>query len=249
MPRRHGQDPNSAQPELISVEQYARDLTWLSQVEFPAEGETPGAVALTARGSIDIVMPWADGSGGRWLVTLTFRIGDAGISNIVGLDLRSLPPWRTTGDLIETSGWRALVAWVVAAPGDGVSAGLVREVPVGAMKRRAQAHIAGALRAAAPVWTELSRPDIGDKLSMYAERLREGEGRGGRPPLSVEHLTEVARIYREAMQRGEAPTRAVAAWGGPGAQGPVAKGTAAKWISTCRRHGLLPPTQRGRAKA
>lgn len=51
--------------------------------------------------------------------------------------------------------------------------------------------------------------------------------------ITEEHLKEVVRIYSEASERGEAPTRTVAE------VFDVAHSTAAKWVGTARRNGLL----------
>jgi hypothetical protein len=62
---------------------------------------------------------------------------------------------------------------------------------------------------------------------------------GGRPPYDDAHFQEVAAVYRAALIAGEHPTKAV---------GEVFfknKSTAAKWVATCRKKGLLPPTAKG----
>lgn len=51
--------------------------------------------------------------------------------------------------------------------------------------------------------------------------------------ITEQHLKEVTRIYTEATEQGEAPTRAVAE------HFDVAHSTAAKWVGTARRNGLL----------
>lgn len=65
--------------------------------------------------------------------------------------------------------------------------------------------------------------------------------RGRRPMYGVPHFARVARVYTDAMARGQRPTAAVAAWGS------VNKSTAAKWVARARALRLLPPTTRGRA--
>jgi transposase len=51
----------------------------------------------------------------------------------------------------------------------------------------------------------------------------------------------VAEVYRDALERGEAPTKAIQE------KFPASKSAAAKWVAKCRALGLLPPTTRGRS--
>jgi hypothetical protein len=62
---------------------------------------------------------------------------------------------------------------------------------------------------------------------------------GGRPPYDDEHYRNVAAAYTAASKAGDYPTKAVKnAFN-------VNKSTAAKWVATCRKKGLLPPPMRG----
>jgi hypothetical protein len=66
---------------------------------------------------------------------------------------------------------------------------------------------------------------------------------GGHPPVyAPEHWQKVAQVYRDAYaEKKRTPTRAVAR------EFKVSYSAAAKWVSHCRRVGLLPKTTRGRA--
>ncbi|MFG3110567.1 hypothetical protein [Streptomyces tendae] len=55
--------------------------------------------------------------------------------------------------------------------------------------------------------------------------------------ITISHLREVARIYREAAEEGRPPTREVAELF------QVAHSTAAKWVGQARREGVLSPVQ------
>jgi transposase len=67
---------------------------------------------------------------------------------------------------------------------------------------------------------------------------------GGRPPTySAEHWMEVASVYQAAWSNGDRrPTAAVQRHFG------TTKAVAAKWVARCRDLGLLPRTERGRAR-
>ena len=57
-----------------------------------------------------------------------------------------------------------------------------------------------------------------------------------------DHWRRVTAVYDRAWATGWPPTRAVAEQFG------VTRSTAAKWVSNCRKKGLLPPTQKTRPR-
>jgi hypothetical protein len=57
-----------------------------------------------------------------------------------------------------------------------------------------------------------------------------------------EHWKLVAAVYDRAWAAGQTPTRDVAE------HFRVTRSTAAKWVSNCRKRGLLPPTQKTRPR-
>lgn len=88
--------------------------------------------------------------------------------------------------------------------------------------------------------------------TAVTEALREGvdlRKRGGsearvkedgkRHRITEQHLEDVSRVYVQASQLGNPPTRAVADHFG------VAHSTAAKWVGAARRSGLLEPVPKG----
>jgi hypothetical protein len=75
-----------------------------------------------------------------------------------------------------------------------------------------------------------------DGLIMAQVKHRPSRAGGNkRYKITEQHLKEVARVYSEAVERGEPPTREVAE------VFEVAHSTAAKWVGTARRKDLLPP--------
>ena len=73
----------------------------------------------------------------------------------------------------------------------------------------------------------------------FAERDRELLATVPRAPVRSP-ASEMVRIYDEAFQRHQPPTKAVAAAFG------ISYSAAAKRVATARRNGLLPPTRQGR---
>jgi hypothetical protein len=69
-----------------------------------------------------------------------------------------------------------------------------------------------------------------------------GGKRGGRPPIPFETLVEAAAVYRQAFAT-TSPRKAVAK------HFSISDSQASKYITRARKEGLLPPTQRGRARA
>lgn len=90
-------------------------------------------------------------------------------------------------------------------------------------------------------------PAVWDLQPLLQERVDE-MARGlrpvGRPPVhGDEHWQEVAATYQAALGAGDrAPTKAVAKVLA------VSHSTAADWVATCRKRGLLPSTRRGVAR-
>lgn len=64
-----------------------------------------------------------------------------------------------------------------------------------------------------------------------------GSQRGGKRRITIEHLAEVATIYKLAKEEGKPPTRAVQE------RFSVSHSTAAKWVGAARRENLLPPAR------
>jgi hypothetical protein len=75
-------------------------------------------------------------------------------------------------------------------------------------------------------------------LEAFGKVTASNAAKGGRPPLyDAEHFREVARVYEDELYRGGYPTRAVAE------RFTVSRSAAAKWVSRCRKLGLLGETE------
>jgi len=90
--------------------------------------------------------------------------------------------------------------------------------------------------------------ELGCKLiaaARYDRELNDEEHTpsvGKRYRLTRAHLEDVAAVYREALENGAGPTRAVAN------HFDVSHSTAAKWVGKARRHGALRSTTKGVAR-
>lgn len=174
----------------------------------------------------DILAPWSvrwpDVQAGPWLVSLT---------------------WRWAGDRAECAGFSIIATDEHAEP---LSATLVRSVPVMQLVRRArreryESHGGGLLEAVD------DGQDV-DISQQFVEHLRREAAswrsrRPGRPvELGREHYAEVARVYSAAHAAGTPPLVAVQdRWH-------TSRPTASRWVAAARAEGLLPPTDRGRAR-
>ncbi|MEU1497032.1 hypothetical protein [Streptomyces sp. NPDC005732] len=99
-------------------------------------------------------------------------------------------------------------------------------------------------RAQSTVVQFLQMPEIRKALVEAGIPMPEAETAASQPAeagvqkrrrITVDHLSEVARIYREAQWRDDPPTRAVQEYFG------VSHSTAAKWVGAARKNDLLPP--------
>jgi hypothetical protein len=78
-----------------------------------------------------------------------------------------------------------------------------------------------------------------------ARQWPKGSSRRGRPPgvaWGPDHWERVAKLYNEAWERREPPTVAVEIGM------PCATSTAVQWVHRCRKMGLLPETEQGKAR-
>ncbi len=95
--------------------------------------------------------------------------------------------------------------------------------------------------------TASAASDLGRLLLASVERSETKRHRVPRPEQRADrglgrlHWQAVAEVYRDALERGDAPTSAVAH------KFNVSKSAAAKWVAKCRALWLLPPTSQGRS--
>lgn len=171
---------------------------------------------------------WPDAADGPWVVTLSWREGRNDHDRVVECCGLSLDPVED-GDT------------------EPISATLIRRLPVAkliAAGRRINFEEAGG--------SLLEALDDGQDIDVsfgLQEALREesapwAERRAGRPAhLSDDHYRQVALAYTEAHAAGSSPLLAVQErW-------TVSRPTASRWVATTREKGLLPLTERGRAKS
>jgi hypothetical protein len=181
-------------------------------------------------------LSWPDDDTGPWKVKLDWR-ESAGEVYCAGLAIQPL------GD----------------APSQPITASLMRAIPVGQLVARARRQRweleGGALLEAVNRGVEMryvsddGEPEEDFYLSDSARSELEGavlpwaERRRGRPKhLDGAHFREVARTYSAALASGQPPLRAIQSrW-------TVSKPTASRWVASAREAGLLPPTERGRAR-
>lgn len=171
-------------------------------------------------------------------------------------------PWEILFEWSELENGRrpctgVRLAWVGDGEPDEISSGLVRRIPIGTLidsQRRKFALLAAA--------TEALGHHKGQRASwpspaanQTALRRLEGrrlEGRAsriGRPATrGIEFYVAIAEVYRDAYQRAMNPTLAITeAHKRLGVK--LSRSGAAKAVAKTRSLGLLPPTERGKARA
>lgn len=166
---------------------------------------------------------WPDEVNGPWEVTLR---------------------WRWSEDRAECVGFELTL--LEGKDVEPISATLMRSVPV--MRLVSRARYERWERAGGAVLDAL---DDGQELDIgpsYEADLRRAAGswqerRPGRPAtLDLEHYRAVAEVYSAAHAAGTPPLVAVQeGWR-------VARPTASRWVAAARDRGLLPSTERGKAK-
>jgi len=166
---------------------------------------------------------WPDPGAGPWVVTLRWRAaGDR--AECIGLDLQPVNP-------------------EVAEP---MTATLMRSLPVaGLIARARQERYEKAGGSLADAVADGQVVDVGPGLvdQLVAASQPWEQPRKGRPvDLTPDFYAEVAEVYSAALLAGTAPLRAVEQrW-------TTSRPTASRWVAAARRLGLLPETQKGRAR-
>ena len=153
-------------------------------------------------------------------------------------------PWEVELRWSDVDGYAECVGLQIAPKEDGhvLRAATVRALPFGKLVRdarraRYEEHGGSFVEALTGTGREL---EIGDTATPVEPWKSQAQRR--RPQLDDGHYADVARIYSNAVARGAAPRKAVAA--SMHASDP----TAARWISEARNRGLLPPTVPGKAR-
>lgn len=181
------------------------------------------------------VLRWPDERDGPWEITLTWRENEGDVY-CAGLAMRLMDD---------------------AAP-QPITASLLRAVPVARVVSRARRERweaeGGAFLQAIEDGVEIRAfNELGVEEEFYiSDRERQelkrsvqpwSERRPGRPKeLDVRHYRSVAREYSTALAAGRAPLQAVQdRW-------TVSRPTASRWVASARELGLLPRTERGKAR-
>lgn len=176
-----------------------------------------------------IASPWPDPMHGPWILRFHLAEVDGRVA-CVGVDLRSFREDRDNRPVNRRAGLLPVTSTVW------------REVNVASEIREALAdHEAVLAHAAyfAEEATDRAREVARARLDEYRATVE--ARRGGRPPISPEHLEEVVGVYSRALDAGQPPRAAVAE------HFLVSPSTAAKWIARAREIGLLEATTPGRA--
>lgn len=117
-----------------------------------------------------------------------------------------------------------------------LTATLLRQLPFSRLEREARVALRDLVR------NVVRGPKEPAELRRAAGRVA-GQllDAGSVPRYSVDHFREVARIYADAWDEGDPPTKAVAEAFG------AERSTAAKWVAKARQLGFLTPTEKRRA--
>jgi hypothetical protein len=169
----------------------------------------------------DTKVRWPDVADGPWEVTLSWQFV-GGRAECVGIGLQPVDS-------------------VSASP---VTTDLIRSLPLARLIRGARQR--NFVEAGGDLVEGLAGQPDGEALS---EQIAEEAGawverRGGRPKsLGEDFYREVARVYLEALDRGDRdrPLRAVVEWQN------TTTSTASRWVAAARALGYLSPTTKGRA--
>lgn len=184
---------------------------------------------------------WPDRRRGPWYVVAHWADVD-GVPEAVGLEL-----WKS----VEPTADRQRFQAIRGAPQEGIGGKDLRTIPVGQVlaalwdqEVEDQSRATAGLAKASDDAVDEGEPDAADLLAEVARISSEGTFRGPTPKRrrsnDVGHFTEVATIYKTALQHRRPPTAEVAE------QLHVSYSTATKWARKARDLGLLPPTQPGR---
>ena len=132
---------------------------------------------------------------------------------------------------------------VRAPAGETVSGESLRRIPIARLTREATVAASRKYTPIAeggdPVFRFASSPQV-EAATFYRRYTKDARRPRRGSPITEENLREVARVYREALKRGDPPTQAVA----DGMN--VARSTAARWVAAARKRGLLGPAMRGK---
>jgi hypothetical protein len=115
---------------------------------------------------------------------------------------------------------------------------VLRDLPLGELIQKWRTLESAMLQRRAYKLEGKSREKAQTMADEWAKRPRRG-----RPSKGLDFYADVARVYLEAMNRGESPVTAVQHWHrrAERADSYPSKSAATKWVYRARKLGLLPP--------
>lgn len=198
-----------------------------------AERGRGGIVTIDASNHEHTYRAWRDPHGDLWLVHLTWVVID-GRYECVGLELKSAV---TEAELEKVELPDEPVPQDITTK--RLTSDVLRRFPYGREVALHREEAGQELQVTPIEWGTSAGVTVPDSGSPEAWH-KPGPGRP--PDYDVDHWREVAKTYLEAYGQGKPPTRAVAK------KYQRAISTASTWVGKCRELGLLPPTERGRAR-
>jgi len=200
----------------------------------------------------DVSFPWPNAKTGHLWMTVKWRMLDGRWECIgLGIDFapgaRVRPLQRHDLDILKMSDLLDYAASLL--PGALMHATYDFEPSTPQQEENLRRLISGELQGLPPKSPEAVELEIAELDKRQAEGLEEAlqesleiVPKPGRRRLSPEDLRKAAQVYSEAYKNGQNPTAAVQK------HFDLKKNAAASWVWRCRKAGLLPPTQRGRAR-
>jgi hypothetical protein len=123
--------------------------------------------------------------------------------------------------------------------GEDIKTEHLRRLPIARLTREAVAR--AQLKTAWGMARLLSRPQLEEVASAYLDYVQNARPTRKGSPVTVEHLRQVADVYRAALNKGDPPTQTVAD------TLHASRPTAARWVQMARARGLLGAALPGRA--
>jgi hypothetical protein len=125
-----------------------------------------------------------------------------------------------------------------------VTSQTLRAIPVHRLLRQAAVHASTFLTYDGPTpdgGSKFAAPSADEREETRTRVLERARSPRQGSPITNEHLTQVADVYRTALAAGRRPTQTIRErWH-------VERATASRWVAAARAAGLLGPATQGRA--